>query len=611
MTRFVAVDGEGETLPDGRHIYTMMADSTGRHVRDPDGLDFPTCARFLLDVKRRNPDAQIVAYGFGYDSNMILESLGIETVGAIMDAERRSVVMVGNTPMGVKWTPRRELWLKPYVSSWEGSGVQVWDTLGFFQSSFVEALEAAGWTEPETLATIRHMKAARSSFRDTDPAAVLAYCIEECRLLVRLMDELATAIHGLGWSLSRWDGAGAVASAMLTAYGVKAHSFAPEVTLPEGFAPAVLGAYYGGRFETFKLGEIGPVYGYDLRSAYPAAIRHLPCLANAQIRLVSREEGLGVYRVAWTHPMRSRREMGPFAWRSPQGRILYPLSGEGWVWSPELAAARDLGIPYRVIEGWAIDPAPCDGCGGKPFAFIESAYEARAAYKRAGDSRQKPLKLAINAVYGKLAQGVGSASYQNYVWAGLITSTTRADILRVAYPAQESLVYIATDGVAFDQPQPIPDVGGLGSWESGHADHCFSVANGQRLYRIGDNWQSKTRGYGRAESIPWDLLRERWARQGLGASVDVEVTRFVGAALARHHNAPESWCRWPTQSRALTCAAGWSRLPLGTTPPVVATEAWATVNGVSSPYVPKRNRLEEMGPEQLARELDLEWMYAD
>lgn len=597
MPSFIGIDGEGETLADGRHVYTLLAASTGDLVRNPNGLDFAECMRFLLFLKRDNPGATFVGFGFGYDSNMILQSEGLALAGQLLDADNKPIVhpLYGGLPLGMRWIPRRELWVKPYIRAWDGPGLQVWDVLGFFQMPFLKALKDAGIGAESELSEIENMKAHRSRFDRSVQERIERYCLTECRLLVTLMDSLADAVDQLGWNLSRWDGAGALAGAMLRLEKVKEHSL--HGTVPEGFSEAVMSAYFGGRFETFQIGEIGPIWTYDIRSAYPSAARSLPCLRHARIRQTNRYTGaLGVYRVRFDA---GPGVVGALPWRNEQGRIVFPRAGEGWYWTPELEALRAWRVPFTVLDGWRVHTTDNCTCHGKPFAWISEAYEARAAYKRAGDSRQKPLKLAINAVYGKLAQGIGNASHQNYVWAGLITSETRARVFDLAMRDPKHVIYIATDGLAFSKPQNVECLDVLGGWEAGYSPHCFSVANGQRLYLSEHGeWSGKTRGYGADERIPWDQLREEWKRAGVGANVAVPVTRFIGASLARHRNRPDLWCTWHTEERRLSALLGWSRAPVDKLRgKVVRTQAWDSVDGPSAPYTPKRNRLAEMTEE--------------
>src|SRR5205814_451985 len=66
------------------------------------------------------------------------------------------------------------------------------------------------------------------------------------------------------------------------------HSRPPAPRRPERdreFEVAANLAYYGGRFEVSRIGFIpGPLYEYDLRSAYPAAMLQMPCSLDTRWR---------------------------------------------------------------------------------------------------------------------------------------------------------------------------------------------------------------------------------------------------------------------------------------------------------------------------------------
>jgi hypothetical protein len=85
--------------------------------------------------------------------------------------------------------------------------------------------------------------------------------------------------------------------------------------------------------------------------------------------------------------------------------------------------------------------------------------------------RGRVLKLALSSVYGKLAQTVGRPRYASRIWAGMITSGTRAQLLRLIcqHSCRKNVIALATDGLysteALDlPPAPLaPDT--LGAWE--------------------------------------------------------------------------------------------------------------------------------------------------
>jgi hypothetical protein len=102
-----------------------------------------------------------------------------------------------------------------------------------------------------------------------------------------------------------------------------------------------------------------------------------------------------------------------------------------------------------------------------PFSQVLQWFREREAMGK--DAKGKAFKLALNSIYGKLAQSIGRPQFRSLAWAGMITSGTRAEILRVLGPAQDAVIAIATDGIYSQRPldtgaPPLaPDR--LGSWE--------------------------------------------------------------------------------------------------------------------------------------------------
>jgi len=127
-----------------------------------------------------------------------------------------------------------------------------------------------------------------------------------------------------------------------------------------------------------------------------------------------------------------------------------------------------------LLEAWVYKTK----CKHRPFADIATYYRRR--YELGKDAAGIVLKLAANSVYGKLAQSKGiNPKFQCWPWAGLITSGTRAQLLRLVAlaPKPTDILAIATDGVysrvKLKCPKPI-DTGTfdlskpLGGWEEKH-----------------------------------------------------------------------------------------------------------------------------------------------
>src|SRR5262249_1164716 len=155
--------------------------------------------------------------------------------------------------------------------------VTIWDVWGFFQSSFVTALASWGVGSIEQLALIAAGKEGRSEFRDWDKARIEQYNELELILLCLLMDKGRASTLALDLPLRRWDGAGAIASAMYRKELPK--DYIKNIDLPPQVERAAYYAYAGGRSECIKQGAYeGPITRLDINSAYPDAMRHIPDL---------------------------------------------------------------------------------------------------------------------------------------------------------------------------------------------------------------------------------------------------------------------------------------------------------------------------------------------
>src|SRR5439155_26354687 len=121
-----------------------------------------------------------------------------------------------------------------------------------------------------------------------------------CRLGILLMNKFQESLERVGYGdLSGYHGAGAIASKMLNNFHALEYMKRPTSELRE----LMLDAYYGGRIELCMRGAFGPVYNFDIQSAYPAATRELPNLKAATWKKVEGKEALnydfGIVNVSW------------------------------------------------------------------------------------------------------------------------------------------------------------------------------------------------------------------------------------------------------------------------------------------------------------------------
>lgn len=530
---FTAIDGEaiGEGA-DAR--YVLLAASTGRHVYDIEGLSTRACLDFILD--HQQPGGEIVGFGIGYDVNQWIADLTVPQL--------RELWTSGSCIHGgylLRWLRGRRFFVKDLRRTGRFAFVQ--ETFGFFQSSFVRALTDWGLEPGESMLA---MKQARGSFTDRQRQQIIDYCLTECRQLVELMNRLAAAVDTAGCvpNPHMWIGAGQLASRLLDEQHVKPHHrHDSELTTDAGYQ-ALLCAYFGGRAELLRQGTLQPVSTYDLRSAYPWATTLLPSLRYGSMKRRRRYDPAvkhGIWRARWENlpgqimplPVRVKRT------------ISYPRSGRGWYHACELTAALQLGYDIDITEGYAFEN---HGDDFRPFAEpIPRLFIQRRYWQQTGNPAQKALKLALNSIYGKTAQGFtdrGAApKWQSYLWAGEITARTRARMLTLAVRAKDPMM-IATDGLFCRKAPAGRPSEQIGGWEHGTLDWLFCAQPGVYQGRHGDDDVLKSRGFF-VRDVDFTELHAGWLADGPEYVYTYVSHRFLGLGQALQRiDGLEHWRQW-------------------------------------------------------------------
>ena len=534
MPRFIGVDGEAWDKDDD-HMYVLLAASTGEYAFDPKGLSTIRCFEFLLELPRK---AVKCGFGLNYDVNMMLRDVPLEQLIRLWKE--------GNCKWKtyyIEWIPGKSFFIKSC-----GRACKIYDVFGFFQSSFVKALEKWNIEVPED---VEAMKEARSEFDASMKKRIIEYCIKECEATVDIMDQLEHALNEVDLSISNWIGAGAIASALMKRHHVQEHhvydSEWPEVE------SGILCAYFGGRVELFRQGEFRRVWDYDISSAYPSIAIELPSLKGASWRWCSHYDPSlqwCIWDCQWDLP---DSFLCPFPVRH-KGAIYYPRNGRGWYHSAEVKAAQNLtGNRINVNGGWHLQTTGDD----KPFSFIPDTYVHRAQLKREQHAGEKVLKLGLNSIYGKLAQGAGYQGkpplFQSFFWAGAITAGTRARVLEIAARDVNNLVMIATDGIFFKSDPDIDLVDGLGGLELSIMDDMFVAQAGVYQAIVDGESYARSRGFFTTE-IDFNDLRKGFADQGCTyvGSYLPKKGRFVGLGSSLISKRLHMWRSWHRSERQIS-----------------------------------------------------------
>lgn len=596
--RFIGWDGEGQDL-DGKEkpqSYVLYGCSTGERIISEKGLSTVDICEFMIKIARKYPHAYHVGFAFDYDTNMIVNSLSREKIEYLY--KNQYVYIQGRNRKRYCIRICRSKWISisEHQGKWDRkrnstakTTLRIFDIFGFFGTSFVKTVEEMLGDSRE-LASVREGKKHRGGSGHCkecgegktcpfdDIRYVARYWEKEILLLAQVAEELRKRFYESNFKITQWYGPGALASDVLKRNHIKRHMDEPETPIKI----ASQYAYAGGRFELFKVGRIqGPIYAYDINSAYPAAISLLPSLAGGEWRHVQSPRTLvefGIYRVRLRRNSLFSYAPGPLFYRDKQHNISYPWVVDGWYWQPELWGIHSI-PEIEILEGWEFYPAN----DSKPFAFVADMYETRREWKNDGNPNQIALKLAMNSIYGKMAQRVGwdekaqrIPPWHQLEWAGWVTSYTRArlwwEMNKVPF---DQLIAVETDGFYATTPPehlgivPSTDLGG---WSLKEYEEIYYLQSGLAWMRHNSAWTDKRRGL---DSDTFSLESCVEYTKSLSAVRDVstrwaafkgEQTRFtgMGAALATSQKDPQkfydTWRSWRTTPKEIIPGASGKRI---------------------------------------------------
>jgi hypothetical protein len=141
-----------------------------------------------------------------------------------------------------------------------------------------------------------------------------------------------------------------------------------------------------------------------------------------------------------------------------------------------------------VLRMWQ----PEKNCDCPSHPWVQEYYQKRKALGK--QNKGYLLKLGLNALYGKKAQGTGSRPYCDVIHAGLITSITRERLLDAVAQDPSAIVMLKTDRVYSLEKLPLEPREDLGQWE--FKEHCdiFIIQPGAYHFPKDEKAQLKTRG---------------------------------------------------------------------------------------------------------------------
>ena len=555
---FIVWDGEGPRDTG----YSLLGNSEGEEICYPK-LRTEDCLQLILSSGRAHPQSIHTSFGFGYDVSNILWELPWRHLAALHKFGRTVWKDYALEHVPHKWFKVRQ----------GKTIVKIFDVLGFFQTSLVEALESwkigpftngAGSSLPESASgvipsvsdmaglseneIVKRFKRLRAVFMFSEIESIRLYMRLELKYTKLMMEALRQCFLDGGYLPKSWHGPAALAREAFTKHKV----YDALTVTPVDVQIASRYAFFGGRFESFFAGRAGQkLYVADINSAYPFYCAQLPNLAAGTWRRGQAFEPgkFAVYYIDYRAKPDAWRPY-PLPHRDKDHNVVFPHRTSGWYWAPEAElVADDPDATFR--EAWIFDEVDERD---RPFAFLGDYYRRRQLLKRIGSPAQLVYKLVINSAYGVLAQRAGwdrqkrkPPRTHQLEHAGYITSSCRAAVFRQARLLGRNLVSIDTDGVTSLVPFTwLESSDELGGWELKEYDDGVYWQSGIYCLRLGDQWPAnKMRGIPRGSYTPEDLIR--CMESGENLSITRRVFYGYGLALIIGRDKVNTWEDLPVE----------------------------------------------------------------
>lgn len=274
-----------------------------------------------------------------------------------------------------------------------------------------------------------------------------------------------------------------------------------------------LSSYAGGWFETTGQGFQNDVLAYDLASAYPYVMYHLPdCSSGDWVIGNNQEEFLRRLKEAPRYSLIHAEVYAVFeeglSWyplckKSPTGTLTAPRIIEGWFTGEEILEAMKWPIETLIIGEWAIFKPDTEY---KPFqGFINKFYEMKMTSDKSS-AEYSCSKVILNSIYGKFIQATKKKGVHNAgkLWnpnyAAIITGGTRARLAEFNRLNGSNCLSYATDGVILPRAEivmpekPLDACFNLGDWEEDGEGDLIVIMSGVYSMRMKDKVKTVFRG---------------------------------------------------------------------------------------------------------------------
>jgi hypothetical protein len=467
----------------------LLADSDGDFIDTlRDKITIDSVIKFLTRPKFET--SWNFCYNLDYDGSVILKLLGKEILTTY---KKKRQFRFSYKKYNFFFIPKKTLRISKGKHSWVFYDITQFYDFKPLQKAYQENI---GKLPDNYLKMKSKRKEFSPRYYRMNRKDVRQYCIDDCKLTKELSQNWIDIFgKAFGIYTQRWISSGYLAEKVLINHNVDVPFFRDLHYNLQEFAWA---SYFGGRFEIIQRGFIGEAWLYDINSAYPYALANMPDIVKGSWRYgfkgIDKKAILGFFKI---HVKFDDSEYLPaFAFRRitlNNDLIVYP-SGE-FVTFATLEELKQVDPKnYKIISSWQyFDDNPV-----YPFRdFITKHYEKRMKLKQENNPMQLPIKIILNAIYGKMGQKVNRriGNIFNPVIFSYITGFARAQLYGFVkeHGVENDVVAFATDSVCITKKIDV-DSKELGGFSlDKHGKDVYFLQNG--FYRFNGDW--KQRGIGK------------------------------------------------------------------------------------------------------------------
>lgn len=463
----------------------LIADSDGRYC---DKITPESVIKFLFSKKFEN--AWNFFYNIEYDASVILKLLG-SRLNAFKTTGKLHFEFGDYT---IDYIPRKRL----RISKGHHSRI-FFDIAQFYHDSLDGAYQKnIGELDKEYL----EMKNKRSQFSPTyyrrHTNAVRQYCINDCIKTKQLAEHWTNVFHkAFSFYPKRWISSGYLAEKVLFNHGIDIPMFN---SIPYEIQDLAYRCSFGGRFEILKRGFIGKAYLYDINSAYPNAFSNIPDLNDGkwiQRKTINQNAKMGYFRIVTD--ITDDKYIPPFPFKA-NSTVIFPSGKfETYVTLPELLACGNKSW-YKILDSFQFIP----NTDYLPYReFTENLYDQRRRLQKEDNPMQLPIKIILNAIYGKTGAKTDriSGNIFNPVIFSHITGVARAQLYNMVkeHEIERDVVSFATDSICTTKKLNVNSTA-LGEFSfDNEADDVLVLQNG--INRFNGSWKKRGLGILQGKSI--------------------------------------------------------------------------------------------------------------